>query len=86
MMTASSSWFWVLLMFFCLAPPVAYCWRYRGWGPPYPRYIQRRRHSRAETVGGVLPFNHHAWGWGGDVVWVLVLLGAVWALSILSWH
>ena len=39
-----STWWllWMGVMFFFLLSD-GYGWGYRGWGPPYPRYIQRRR-------------------------------------------
>jgi hypothetical protein len=49
----SSWWFiWLVVMFLFLAPPIGYGWGYRGWGAPYPRYIQRRRGQQAAAAGG----------------------------------
>jgi len=76
-----SSWWlmWMLVMFFFLVPPIGYGWGYRGWGAPYPTYIQRRRGRQAAAVGGSAEINHHAWGWVGDFVWGVVLVGLLWA-------
>jgi len=54
-------------MFLVLMPSLGYGWGYRGWGPPYPRYVQRRRAQRAAVGGGSASFDHQAWGWGGDL-------------------
>jgi hypothetical protein len=71
-------WLWMVFMFIFLVPPVGYGWAYRGWGPPYPRYLQRRRAQRAASTNGSTPFDHHAWGRGGDFVWVVCLVGMLW--------
>jgi hypothetical protein len=70
------SWWWlgIAFMFLFIVPPVGYGWGYRGWGPPYPRYIQRRRGQQAVAVGSPAAFNHHSWGWGGDFVWMMLLI------------
>ncbi len=81
-----SWWFlWAVLMFLFIVPSVSYGWGYRGWGPPYPRYVQRRR-GQAAAVGGSAAFNHHAWGWGGDFVWMVLLIGVFWACFWIWWH
>jgi hypothetical protein len=73
-------------MFLFLVPPMGYGWGYRGWGPPYPRYIQRRRAQQAEAANGPsASFNHHAWGWGGDFLWMILLIGAFWAIFGYVW-
>jgi len=77
-------WLWMVFMFVCLVPPVGYGWGYRGWGPPYPRYIQRRRALRAASISGSSAFDHHAWGWGGDVVWAVLVVGMIWIVAA-SW-
>lgn len=77
---------WVVWMLLFLIPMV-YGWFYRGWGPPYPRFVQRRRAQRA--VGDVGDFNHLAWGWGGDLIWLALLIWmiwVVWALSAYWWQ
>ena len=83
----SSWWFmWILFLFVFLVPPIGYGWGYRGWGPPYPRYIQRRRGQRALAADGTAPFNHHSWGWGGDVVWATILIALLWASFAFWWR
>ena len=72
----------MLVMFLLLVPPMGYGWGYRGWGPPYPRYIQRRLGQRAAAAGTSVQFNHHAWGWGGDVVWAVFIVGMLWAIFL----
>ncbi|MGA2449079.1 MAG: hypothetical protein ABTD50_10415 [Polyangiaceae bacterium] len=81
-----SSWWlvWMGFMFLCLAPSLAYGWGYRGWGPPYPRYFQRRRGQQAVAGGGATS-KPGAWGWGGDFVWLSLFVGALWAGSALWW-
>jgi hypothetical protein len=83
----STWWFlWMVVMFLFLVPPIGYGWGYRGWGPPYPRYIQRRRGEQAATMGGPMAFNHHSWGWGGDLVWMVLLCGVFWAAWGIWWR
>jgi hypothetical protein len=81
----NSWWFlWMAFMFIFLVTPMSYGWGYRGWGPPYPRYVQRRRGSAAATAGGgVGTFDHHAWGLGGDLLWIVICIGGIWAVSTL---
>ncbi len=74
-------WFVFVLVFFL--SPVGYGWGYRRWGPPYPRYIQRRRGQRAAAMGGSASFDHHAWGWGGDLVWMAFFIGLFWVVVAL---
>jgi hypothetical protein len=83
-----SSWWmmWMLVMFLFLVTPVGYGWGYRGWGAPYPRYIQRRRGQQAAAAGGPAEVDHHAWGWGGDLVWLVLLVGLLWACLSLWWR
>ncbi len=83
-----SSWWWIWMMFmlFVIVSPVGYGWGYRGWGPPYPSYIQRRRHEQATALGGSQEFNHRAWGWGGDFVWIALVIGVVWVLTSFWWR
>jgi hypothetical protein len=69
------------IMFLFILTPVGYGWGYRGWGPPYPRYIQRRRALRASDPGTSAPFDHHAWGRGGDLIWTVLLVGIFWAVA-----
>lgn len=76
-------WIWMVLMLFLLLP-VGYGWGYRGWGPPYPRYLQRRRGERAAAAAVPSTFDHHSWGWGGDIIWMVL---SIWILAavISSW-
>ena len=78
-----SSWWilWMVFMFLFLVSPVSYGWGYRGWGPPYPRYIQRRRGLRASATGQAADPRHQSWGWGGDFVWVVLLVAGGWAFA-----
>ena len=76
-------WLWILFMLLILGPSVGYGWGYRRWGAPFPRYVQRRRALRA-SVAGDPSFNHHAWGWGGDVVWFMLVLWIVWVF-LMPW-
>jgi hypothetical protein len=83
----TSWWFlWMAFMFLCLAPPIGYGWGYRGWGPPYPSYVQRLRSERATAMGGMVTYDHRAWGWGGDVMWIVLLVGIFWAFSGIWWR
>ncbi len=74
-----SSWWiiWVLFMLLFLVP-TGYGWGYRGWGPPYPRYLQRRRGQAAVAAGGSSTFNHQSWGFAGDFVWLVFAVGLFW--------
>jgi hypothetical protein len=82
-----SSWWllWMVFMFFMLVSPVSYGWGYRGWGPPYPSYLQRRRSAEAAATGSTGPFRHESWGWGGDFVWVMFFVGVLWVSTALWW-
>lgn len=83
----SSWWFmWMAFMFIFLLPPIGYGWGYRRWGPPYPSYIQRRRGQRAAAAGGLVTFRHDSWGLGGDLLWVGLIIWAIWACSALWWR
>jgi hypothetical protein len=82
-----SWWFlWMIVMFMFLVPPIGYGWGYRGWGPPYPSYVQRRRGQRAAAAGGSATFNHESWGWGGDLMWLVAVIGIFWVLSAFWWR
>ncbi len=72
---------WMGFIFLFLVSPVSYGWGYRGWGPPYPRYIQRRRAMRAAYSASHVAARHRAWGRGGDFVWVVLLIGGGWAAA-----
>jgi hypothetical protein len=75
------SWWLLWIMFMLFFVPTGYGWGYRGWGPPYPSYVQRRRGARAAAAGGDSTFNHRAWGLGGDFVWLMLLVVLFWSLS-----
>jgi hypothetical protein len=77
-MTISWLWLWMVFMFVFLLSPVGYGWGYRGWGVPYPRYVQRRRSQNAPQGGDRVPVNHHAWGWGGDFIWIMLAIWILW--------
>jgi len=79
------SWWllWMVFIFIFLVPPIGYGWGYRRWGPPYPRYIQRRR--AAALGGSETTQDHQAWGYGGDFVWMVVMIGVFWACIALWW-
>ena len=81
------SWWllWMVFMFILLLPPIGYGWGYRGWGPPVPRYLQHRRAQQAATTGDASR-DHHAWGRGGDFVWLIVIIGMIWAFCGLLWR
>jgi len=80
-------WLWMVVMFLFLVPSVGYGWGYRGWGPPYPRYVQPRRGAQAVAVpAGSAAVNHHARGLGGDFVWMVLLLGMFWAFAGFWWR
>ena len=85
-MMSSWWWMWIALMLVFMAPSLGYGWGYRGWGPPYPRYIQRRRAKQAVGAAGPSSFSHQSWGWGGDLVWGVFLLGMVGAVCISLWR
>ena len=85
MMLSASWWLWIAFMFIFLLPPLGYGWGYRGWGPPYPRYMQRRR-GQAADVGGNPQFDHHAWGVGGDFMWIVLLIGLCWGVFGFWWR
>jgi hypothetical protein len=80
-----SWWFlWMIFMLVFLVTPMGYGWGYRGWGPPYPSYFQRRRGERAALGGS--SFNHLSWGWGGDFVWIMVTVAVFWAMTAYWWR
>ncbi len=82
----SNWWFWwMIFVVFLLVTPLGYGWGYRGWGPPYPSYIQRSRELRAASRGGPGGFDHYAWGWGGDFVWIMLFIGMFWVGMSFLW-
>jgi hypothetical protein len=78
--------FWMMFMFLLLVPSVTYGWGYRRWGPPYPRYIQRRRGMKVGAADRSVALGYQSWGWGGDFVWTVLLIGTVWACVALWWR
>ncbi len=78
-------WIWMICMLLILVPSVSYGWGYRGWGPPYPSYYQRRRAQQA-GLGGGTSFNHQSWGWYGDFVWVMFFMVIFWSFTISWWR
>lgn len=83
-----TSWWLIVLMFLLLVLPIGYGWGYRGWGVPYPTFIQRRRGKQgaAAVTGGSPDLDHQSWGWRGDFVWGVLLVGLLWACSSLWWR
>jgi hypothetical protein len=81
-MVSTWMWLWFGFMFLFLLPPLGYGWGYRGWGPPIPSYVQRRR-ERAAAEGSSV--NHRAWGWGGDFVWIALVVGVCWMATGMWW-
>jgi len=82
-MTSTLWYVWMAFMVVFLVSPLGYGWSYRGWGPPLPRYIQRRRAIRASFTDVAAASRHQAWGRGGDFVWVVLLIGSSWAAGLL---
>jgi len=78
-------WFWaaMMLVFFL---PVGYGWGYRGWGAPYPSYVQRRRMQYAVRAGGSQSFDHQAWGRGGDILWGVMMVDVVMIVALFWWR
>jgi hypothetical protein len=85
-MMTSWWWLWVAVMFLVLVPPIGYGWGYRGWGPPYPSYVQHRRGKQAVAAGRQASFDHYSWGWGGDFLWMVLVFGLMWAVMGWSWR
>lgn len=75
-------WFWMVLGLL-LVLPLGYGWGYRGWGAPYPSYFQRRRMQLATSGGAPSRVDHLAWGWGGDVVWLVILMDVLFVTALL---
>jgi hypothetical protein len=82
-----SSWWllWMVFMVLMIASPIGYGWGYRGWGPPYPSYLQRRRSQQLAGRGVSDPFKHESWGFGGDLLWFVFFVGLVWVVAALFW-
>ena len=73
-------------MLLFIVSPIGYGWGYRGWGPPYPSYIQRQRAQRAQVENARANFNHHSWSWGGDLMWIMGSLWIGWAIMLFWWR
>ena len=78
-------WFWLIIMLIFFVP-IGYGWGYRGWGPPYPRFIQRRRMQRSTAGDASAGYHYQAWGIGGDLVWGVLLLWAVVIAILFLWR
>jgi hypothetical protein len=74
---------WMVITFALLVPSLVYGWGYRKWGPPYPRYIQRRR---AAAMSGPAMSDYQSWGWVGDFVWIVTLIALFWAGAVIWWR
>ena len=83
-----TSWWllWWIFMLGFLLPPVGYGWGYRGWGPPYPSYFQRRRAERGGQSLRGASFDHYSWSWGGDLLWLGFLIAMFWCVSAIWWR
>ena len=79
-------WIWLAVMLLFFIAPMGYGWGYRGWGPPYPSYIQRRRYEQASAGGMATSRDHYAWGWGGDFIWMLFLIEMFWLITLFWWR
>ena len=79
-------WLWVVMVAVALVPALGYGSVYRGWGAPYPRFVQRRRFARAYPSSGSAMFDHQSWGRGGDYVWMVGLIGVLGAIPAILWR
>ncbi len=86
MVLTSWSWVWLTFMLVFLVAPMSYGWRYRGWGPPVPTYVQRERAARGDPFQGRLPHTHITWGYGGDLVWMFLVILLFWAVMAFWWR
>ena len=55
-------------------------------GAAVPEVPSATPRLQASAAGRPASFDHHSWGWGGDFVWLAVLIGLVWACSALWWR
>jgi hypothetical protein len=76
---------WMGFLLLILLPPVSYGWGYRGWGAPYPSFVQRRRGARAAAAGASSKFDHRSWGLRGDVMWFVLIVWLAWPI-VGYWH
>ena len=76
---------WMVFMLILWVVPMGYGWGYRGWGPPYPTYLQRRRSDALAARGMAGPYKHESWGWGGDFLWVMFFVAMIWVVSAMWW-
>ena len=72
---------WMVFTFVLLVPSLVYGWWFQKWGPPLPSYIQRRR---AAATSDPPRYDYLSWGWVGDFVWVVALIGLLWA-GVVIW-
>lgn len=74
-------WLWwrLLFVFVLLLVPLGYGWSHRGWGPPYPRSVRRRR--ARDDAAGYEPVD--GWGVLGDLLWVVSAVALVWLVVAL---
>lgn len=71
---------WILFVVVLLAIPVGYGWGYRGWGPPYPRYYNRRGRPTGAPAEAGIAYEDDDWGVLGDILWVIAAVAVVWLL------
>ena len=55
-------------------------------GSALPEVYPATPRGQAAATGGSADFNHHSWGWGGDFVWGVLLMGLLWACFSLWWR
>jgi hypothetical protein len=85
-------WAWFAILILLVIVPLTYGWGYRGWGPPYPRYYQRRRRLRKSELDATgeplepVPVDespatsHGGWGIFADLMWLVALGLIAWAI------
>jgi hypothetical protein len=78
--------FWILFVVFLFVVPLGYGWGYRGWGPPYPSYYQRRRRAAATRDPlADADADRQEWGMVADALWIVVIVAIVWLIIALAW-
>ena len=82
-MTDHGVWLWMGFMVLFLVAPMSYGWAYRGWGPPFPRFVQRQRVASGLPFAGRAPHHHCSWGVGGDLIWVALMIAMIGSLGVL---